>query len=422
MKDTTLDSFLLAYIDNPTDPETNWNMAYHYDKLGQCASAISYYIRAAERSNDKLFQYECLLRASMNFYTQGTRGLSVRTMLQHAISLMPRRPEGYYLLSRYYEKANEPESWFYCYTFSSIGLDVANFENLAPLRTIIDYPGKYGLLFEKAVSSWWCGLCAESKDLLKDLLNNYDLDHSHRSAVISNLRRLNEFITHKIVAYDKSKHSRLRHKFPGSDRIEKNFSEAYQDMFVLSLLNGKEQGTYLEIGAGNTFHGNNTALLEKDFKWRGISLDIDEKFVSAFATERANPCVLRDATTVNYESFLTGLDLPAEIDYLQLDCDPPGVTYKVLLSIPFETRKFAVITYEHDYYCDESKSFREKSRKYLQSYGYKLVAGNIAPDNWRNYEDWYVHPDLIDAEILNKFLTDDDSTKFAEDYLLTKNA
>jgi hypothetical protein len=88
------------------------------------------------------------------------------------------------------------------------------------------------------------------------------------------------------------------------------------------------------------------------------------------------------------------------------------------LNIPFDTYKFAVITYEHDYYCDESKSFQEKSRKYLESYGYVRVVNNISPDDFRPYEDWWVHPDFIDNKILNKMLYIDDTTKKAEKYIL----
>ena len=86
--------------------------------------------------------------------------------------------------------------------------------------------------------------------------------------------------------------------------------------------------------------------------------DIDENFVNAHNSERKHNCVLKDALKINYERFLLGLDMPNDIDYLQLDCDPPEVTYKILLNMPFETHRFAVITYEHDYYCDETKSFR----------------------------------------------------------------
>lgn len=413
----TLKTLLDNYIFDTENPERNFDLALYYDSTGHCASAISYYIRTAERSTEPLLQYECLLRAGLCFERQGTRGLSVRAMLQHAIAMMPRRPEAYFLLSRYYEKANEPESWFYCYTFASIGYDIVDDKNLEPLRTKIDYPGRYGLLFEKAISSWWCGLCEESKVLLKDLIQNHDLDDPHRKAVLWNLKRLNELNSKSLTLYDKSKFDKLMCKFPGAENIEQNYAESYQDMFVLSMLNGRHGGTYLEIGAGAAFYGSNTALLEKTFGWRGVGLDLSADFVSDHQKNRKNPCLLKDATLIDYEKFLQGQSFPKDIDYLQLDCDPPDITYKILLSIPFESRRFAVISYEHDYYADETQSYREKSRNYLRSFGYVLVAGDIAPDEWRNYEDWWVHPDLVDPEILKKFQVQDSNTKTAEQYM-----
>ena len=405
------------YIQDSDNVEHNLQLALYYDSIGQTAAAISYYIRTAERTTDDLIKYQCLLRAAVCFDKQGMRAFSVKGMLQHAVALMPKRPEAYYLLSKFHERERKEGDWFLCYMLSSIGLSVCDFD-LPKLPIQVDYPGKYGLLFEKAVSSWWCGLCEESKDLFKELLINYDLDDLHRTAVISNLRSFNEFNTKTLVLFNQEKHNALNVKFIGSDKIEQNFSESYQDMFILTMLNGKKNGTYLEIGAGNPYHGNNTALLEKDFGWTGISLDVDQRFVEAFAKERKNLCVLKDATTVNYDKFLSGLGIGKDIDYLQLDCDPPGVTYQILLTIPFEQYRFAVITYEHDYYCDESKSFREKSRKYLESFGYVMVVGDIAPDEWRNYEDWWIHPELVDRTILEKMRITNSDTKNAEKYML----
>jgi hypothetical protein len=419
MNNTNLQTLINNFIINPADAENNFSLALYYDTIGQTASAVSYYIRTAERTDNDLLKYECLIKAAKCFEKQGTRAFSVKGLLQHAVALLPTRPEAYFLLSRFHEVEKKEGDWFICYMLSSVGLTVCEF-NLEKLRTDVGYPGKYGLLFEKAVSSWWCGLCEESRTLFRELLVHYDLDTIHRKAVIDNLKFFNEFQTKNLTLYSKEKHNELRLKFPGSDKIEKNFSESYQDMFVLSMLNGKTNGTYVEIGAANPFYGNNTALLEQTFNWTGVSLDIDQQFVDAFAKERKNPCLLKDAMLINYDKFLSGLDFTNEIDYLQIDCDPPEVTYKILLTIPFENYKFAVITYEHDYYCDESKSFREKSRRYLESFGYVMVVGDIAPDEWRNYEDWWIHPDLIDSTILEKMQVTKSGTKKAEDYLLNK--
>jgi len=405
------------YIQDSDNVKNNLQLALYYDSIGQTAAAVSYYIRTAERTDDDLIKYQCLLRAAVCFDKQGMRAFSVKGMLQHAVALMPKRPEAYYLLSKFHEKEKKEGDWFLCYMLSSVGLSVCDFD-LPKLTIEVDYPGKYGLLFEKAVSSWWCGLCVESKELFKELLINYDLDDTHRISVIFNLRNFNEFNTKKITQFNHEKYNALNVKFKGADKIEQNFSESYQDMFILTMLKGKKNGTYLEIGAGNPYYGNNTALLEKDFGWTGISLDIEQKFVDAFVKERKNLCLLKDATTINYDKFLTGLDMGKDIDYLQLDCDPPEVTYKILLTIPFEQYRFAVITYEHDYYCDESKSFRDKSRKYLESFGYVMVVGDIAPDEWRNYEDWWIHPELIDQAVLEKMMFTNSDTKNAEKYML----
>jgi len=50
------------------------------------------------------------------------------------------------------------------------------------------------------------------------------------------------------------------------ENIEKSNGQALQDMFVLSVLKGKKNGTYLEIGAQEPIFQNNTAILEKDFE------------------------------------------------------------------------------------------------------------------------------------------------------------
>jgi SAM-dependent methyltransferase len=416
----SLQQLLNAYVMNPQNVENNFALGFYYDTIGQTASALSYYLRCAERTPDDLLKYECLIRSSMCFDKQGTRGFTVKGLLQHAISILPKRPEAYYLLSRFFERDTRDGHWNDGYMIASIGQKVCDF-NSSSLRTNVDYPGEYAILYQKAVISWWCGLCNESKNLFQDLLDNYDLNEIHKKSVIENLIKLNGTKKEESFAsYNKLKYSSLKVKFPGSELIEKNYSEAYQDMFVLTMLNGKKDGTYLEIGAGNSFYGNNTALLEKQFDWKGVALDIDENFVNAHKNERKNPCFLKNATLVNYNAFLSGLDFPNEIDYLQLDCDPPSVTYDILLSIPFETYKFAVITYEHDYYCDETKSFQEKSKKYLESYGYMRVVNNISPDEFRPYEDWWIHPDLIDNVVLEKMMYINDDTKKAENYLLNK--
>lgn len=205
-------SLLKNYINNSEDAENNFNLALYYHQIGQTASALSFYLRCAERTDDVLLKYECLIRGSMCFDSQGTRNFTVKGLLLHALTLCPKRPEAYYLMSKFYEKENKDGSWNECYTISSIGLQVADLSS-SPLRTNVNYPGDYALLFQKAVSSWWCGLCEESRDLLLDLLENYQMEESFRQKAIDNLKKMNVEVE-SFTSYNKSVNIRKNISIP----------------------------------------------------------------------------------------------------------------------------------------------------------------------------------------------------------------
>ena len=415
MMSDNLIELVKEYIVDPNNAELNFNVAVCYDNIGQMASAVSYYLRAAERTDEILLKYESLIRAALCFERQGSRNFTVKGLIQHAISTCPTRPEAYFYLGRHYESIQE---WHECFLITSIGETVAD-KNPESLRTQLDYPGFYGIKFLKSVSSWWCGLCDDSRKILQELVRDPSVAPEYKTLCISNLSKISPHSSSSFDTYTyKEKYNSYQFKFSGLEKVERNFSESYQDMFILSMLNGKRNGTYLEIGAGNSFYGNNTALLETQFDWTGVSLDIEESFVEGFTKDRKNPCLLKNALYVDYNKFLSGLDFPSTIDYLQLDCDPPEITYQILLTIPFDSYKFRVITFEHDYYTDTSKDLQEKSIKYLESYGYFRVVNNIAPDDWRSYEDWWVHPDLVDKDILDRMTCINDNVKKAEKYML----
>lgn len=403
------------------NPENNWELALRYEEIGHTASAIGYYIRTAERTDDTLLQYESMIRAAICFMTQGIRRYSVKGMLQHAMALLPDRPEAYYHLAMLQSNENMEGNWFDSYVNACQALAITKpIEDLPPLRTDVGYLGRDFLEFQRAHAAWWCGLCDESRNIFRDIYSRENIPDELRTIVKHNLIRLNGFNTIAIEPYKYEYNKNFIAPFPGLEDIEQNFAESFQDMFVLAAHKGKREGTYLEIGSCQPFYGNNTALLEMQFGWKGVSLDIDEHFVEAFNQNRKNPCLKRDATTVDYEKFLKGMGYSDQMDYLQIDCDPPSVTYHVLLTIPLEKIKFGVITYEHDHFADDEKKYRDLSRNYLESYGYVLVASDIAPDEHRSYEDWWVHPDLIDADVIDKLMCVDSKTKKAKDYMLGK--
>jgi len=189
MNDKLLSDLLYRFIADPEHVAHNLNLAIFYDTIGQTASAVSYYLRAAERTDQDIIKYQCVLRAGICFSKQGCRNTTVKCLYQHGLVIMPNRPEGYFLLSRFYERE---ENYHDSFLIASIGEKVAEKEPEEKLIIDLEYPGFYGILFEKAVSSWWVGLCNESRDILEDLLENYSLDDVHLNAVRNNLQKLGE--------------------------------------------------------------------------------------------------------------------------------------------------------------------------------------------------------------------------------------
>ena len=158
-----------------------------------------------------------------------------------------------------------------------------------------------------------------------------------------------------------------------------------------------ECGSWIEIGCAHPTYGNNTKLLE-ELGWDGVSIDIDPNVVANWKDRTTIPYQM-DATKIDWNTMPIW-DLGDITDYLQIDVDPPEISYEVLLQIPFWKQRFRVITFEHDHYADNSKTIREKSRKYLKSFGYELIVNDVAVNEYDSYEDWWVHPDLISPKIM----------------------
>lgn len=178
--------------------------------------------------------------------------------------------------------------------------------------------------------------------------------------------------------------------FPAAVQCEcKFYSQASQDQFVYYLLYGllgkKDPGYYLEIGAGEPVHINNTYFFEKNFNWEGVSIDISEELSNLWSLQRSNFLLTQDASKADYSSILQLF--PEIIDYLSLDTD--GFYDTVLRKIPLDKYIFKVITIEHDFYRYGNK-FRKIERKILTFRGYYLLCKDVSIDG-RIFEDWWIH-------------------------------
>lgn len=175
---------------DPLNPMKNLLIATEYEKLGQTASAVGFYLRAAEygHDGDSLVAYSSLLRVSICIDGQKNRDLTVTNVILQAMAYLPDRPEAYFLLSRFYEKKG---SWQEAYTFAVLGQKFLGVQSLQSLPVSIDgYDGSYVLAFQRAISAWWIGRADESIAILRWLADQKDLTVIYRSAVEDNIKRI----------------------------------------------------------------------------------------------------------------------------------------------------------------------------------------------------------------------------------------
>lgn len=245
-----LQELLNYFVVNPEEVDINFKLGNYYNSIGQTASAISYYIRTSERTNDKEQAYSCLLAAANCFDLQGCRSNSVKGMLQNAISLLPSRPEAYFLLSRFYERQSNYQD---SYLIASIGESVSDRE-CRPLDINVGYPGFYGIIFEKAVSAWHCGLCDESCNLHYDLLEKYEMDSIHTGTVSYNIDNLfagRREVVESVKTVEED--NRLSYESKPTVWVVDNFYEEPDSMREFALNQNYDIG-----GIGRGYIGNRT--------------------------------------------------------------------------------------------------------------------------------------------------------------------
>ena len=213
---------LVLFATDTENPDKNYNLAEWYDNQGHNASAHTYYLRAAERSEDKLLAYKSLLRASISCRKQSTREVTEKSLIHSALSVLPERPEAYYFLCLMYEKKQE---WDQVYTYSILGLNC--YDKEIESINIPDYEGKYLLVYQKAISSWWWGKGNQARKLLENIQNNYNLNENYHNLVA---QKLNEYGEKKIIE-DQNQVNEFAYSPTVSEFDWGNLSEEYVELF-----------------------------------------------------------------------------------------------------------------------------------------------------------------------------------------------
>lgn len=183
--------------------------------------------------------------------------------------------------------------------------------------------------------------------------------------------------------------------------------QAQQDKFVLNVLNFKKNGYFIEIGSNHPININNTYLLETTYNWKGIMIEYNPNFLELYKQHRKNSIhIINDATKIDYKSLFNENNVPKNIDYLQIDLEVNNgstiETLKLLDNNILNNYNFATITFEHDIYHTNFGNTREVSREIFKKHNYVCVFEDVNNAGENPYEDWYVHPDLVNMNYINQ--------------------
>jgi|MDSZ01.1.fsa_nt_gb hypothetical protein len=400
---------LTDFIMNPKDSQICFDIAENYFAEKHYASSMGWYLRAADYAEDSVMRYNARYMAVKSIANAGRRDTFEEGMWWKVVNSDKKRPEGYVALARYYDWRGNKRL---AYEVSKLGIERAD-RNSPPITAHSDYQHFAELEWKMITNGPSLGYLQEKKDYLLKAVKKLDEYPSPYKGWIFNeamkwCHYLSDNYDHKLTyrpqdppypKYNGAKdHVRLRRSFMDAHTIKTNYSQAFQDMFVLSTFDGKRKGSYLEIGAAGPFKGSNTALLE-EWGWDGLSLEISADEVQKWEGKRKNKIMKADALTFDYASHLQ-----SHYDYLQVDIEPAINSFKVLQRIPWERTTFGIITFEHDDYLD-CDNIRFLSREYLKQKGYKLLVSDVSPTYTKNkptvsFEDWWYHPAYVKKEVV----------------------
>ena len=182
-----LSDMVVELSSDPFNPDLNFYVAKEYLLLNQTASAVSFFLRCAEyggKSNDLVYSSLCAIARCFN--DQKGREYSVTNCLLQAIEYDESRPEGWFLLSQFHERAG---NWQECYTFARIGYNWGLCDpDALPIQ--LGYYGAYCLEFQLGVSAWWIGRKEESIATLQ-ALSKKDIHPVYAHSVQNNLEKIN---------------------------------------------------------------------------------------------------------------------------------------------------------------------------------------------------------------------------------------
>ena len=193
----------------------------------------------------------------------------------------------------------------------------------------------------------------------------------------------------------------------------RDFSQQGEAKWVLDTLDYKKNGTFVDIGCATPFFLSNTAVLEMEYGWTGIGVDLEPysgayyehyKEIGAYPQDILEDPKLQtwetrsktkvyetNAVSCDYEKMFDENNMPEVIDFLNVDLDPPDVTLDAFKALPHHKYKFKTIIFETDSYrmpmggrleFMTSDEWLSVTRKIITSYGYEFVKQDAQNDHY----------------------------------------
>lgn len=159
---------------------------------------------------------------------------------------------------------------------------------------------------------------------------------------------------------------------------------SFLNAFALRLCGDKDNGTYVEIGSSDWIKDNHTYMLEKEFGWTGVGIEIQEHYVDEYNKNRSNPCILGDATNFDWDRYFEENNFPRQIDHLSIDTDTSNLMS--LINLPLSRYRFSTIVIENQDIINNKQDIDRKVQKIqqgiLSEFGYTLIGSGYVEDFW----------------------------------------
>jgi len=273
--------------------------------------------------------------------------------------------------------------------------------------------------------------------LFKINFNNEKVDF-HRLAVTAKKNKLShkeclmQAFNQNVLVED---HKDLLKNFIDSfDKIEKVYSQLYQDAFASFIIGNKYDKSYLEFGATDGLNLSNSYLLENSYNWKGVLSEPSVQWHEFLKRNRKNTqiitkCIWKESgkkldffmsdigglsTLKNFvesdkKSIPTNFELRKKSgktisvetislndvvkEYFNSNCpsyisiDTEGSEYEILKAFDLNNFKPKVFTIEHNHTENESKI-----DELLATYGYIRIFRKLT-----TFDAWYIPSEILNS-------------------------